>query len=57
VIEIGLFILRNLTESFALVVNCFRKVIGKVSWQMTGIMIGYILALGLKSMRQVLIII
>jgi hypothetical protein len=45
VIEIGLFILRNLIESFALVVNCFQKVIKKVSWQMTGIMIGYILAL------------
>jgi hypothetical protein len=57
VIEIGLFILRNLIESFSLVVNCFRNVIEKVSWQMTGIMIGYILVLGLKSMRQVLIII
>jgi hypothetical protein len=44
VIEIGLFILRNLTESSVVVVNCLRKGIIKVNWQMRDIMIGYILA-------------
>jgi hypothetical protein len=54
-IEIVLFILRNLIKSFALVVNYLQKGVEKVSWQMRGIMIGYILGLNLKSMRQVLI--
>jgi hypothetical protein len=56
VIEIGLFIQRNLIESFALVVNYLQRGIKKVNWQMRGIVIGYILAVDLKSMRQVLII-
>jgi hypothetical protein len=55
VIEIGLFIQRNLIEFFALVVNYLQRSIKKVNWQMRGIVIGYILVVDLKSMRQVLI--
>jgi hypothetical protein len=53
-IEIGidLSILRNSIEYFALVVNYLQKGIVKASWQMRGSMIGYILAVDLKSMRQ-----
>ena len=52
-IVIGLSILRNSKEYFALVVNYLHKGIERDSWQMRGIMIGYILELDLKSMRQV----
>jgi hypothetical protein len=52
VIEIGLFILRNLIESFVLVVNYLRKGIGKVNWQIRGITIGYILLVDLKLANQ-----
>jgi len=53
VIGIGLSILRNSIGSFALVVNYLQKAIEKVSWQMRGLMIGYILVVDLKSMKQV----
>ena len=53
VIEIGLSILRTSIEYFALVVNYLQKGIGKLSWQTRGVMIEYILAEHLKSMRQV----
>lgn len=52
-IGIGLSIPRNSIGSFALVVNYLQKAIEKVSWQMRGLMIGYILVIDLKSMRQV----
>jgi hypothetical protein len=53
VIGIGLSILRNLIEYFGSVANYLQKGIEKVSWQLMGIMIGYILVVDLKSMRQV----
>jgi hypothetical protein len=53
VIEIGLYIPRNLTMYFALVVKYLQKGTEKVNWQMMGSMIGGILARGLKSMKQV----
>jgi hypothetical protein len=53
VIGIGLFILRNLIEHFALAVNYLQKGVEKVSWQMRVIMIGHILGRDSKSMRQV----
>ena len=53
VIEIGLSILRTSIDYFALVVNYLQKSIEKVSWQTRGVMIEYILAVHLKSMRQV----
>jgi hypothetical protein len=40
---------------FALVVNYLQRGIKKVNCQMRGIVIGYILVVDLKSMRQVLI--
>ena len=43
VTEIGLSILRNSIEYFALVVNYLQKDTERDSWQMRGIMIGYIL--------------
>ena len=45
VIESGLSILWNSKEYFALVVNYLHKDIERDSWQMRGIMIGYILEL------------
>jgi len=53
VIEIGLSILRNSVEYFALLVNYLQKDTERDSWQMRGIMIGHILVLDLKNMRQV----
>ena len=53
VIVIGLSILRNSIGSFTLIVNYLQKAIEKVHWQMRGLMIGYILVIDLKSMRQV----
>ena len=53
VIGIGLSVLRNSIGSFDLVVNYLQKAIEKVSWQMRGLMIGYILVVDLKSMKQV----
>lgn len=49
------FCLKSSIEYFASVVNYSQKGTGKVIWQMRGIVIGHILALELKSMRQVLI--
>ena len=53
VIEIGLSILKNSVEYFALLVNYLQKDTERDSWQMRGIMIGHILVLDLKNMRQV----
>ena len=48
-IEIGLFIPKNWIEFFALAVNCLQMGIGKVSWQMMGLMIGHIF---MKRLRE-----
>ena len=53
VIEIGLSILRNSVEYFALLVNYLQKDTERDSWQMRGIMIGHILVIDLQNMRQV----
>jgi len=39
---IGLFIQKNWIEFFASAVNCLQMGIGKVCWQMMGLMIGHI---------------